>query len=131
MIAGIGIDSVDVTRFENFAQWPHEKLAQIFSTKEIDYCLTVPIKSAERFAARFAAKEAFFKALCGTHPNAQFILRPMLPHIEVTQLGTNGSVGLIIHWHELDMQQEKITVHLSLTHTTHTATAIVTIENER
>ena len=30
---------------------------------EITYCLGIPKKAAERFAARFAAKEAFYKAI--------------------------------------------------------------------
>lgn len=36
---------------------------RIFSTEEIDYCLFNSDKSAERFAVRFAAREALYKGI--------------------------------------------------------------------
>ena len=63
MIIGIGIDAVAIDRFNTWHTYPQEKLLRIFSEQEISYCLNNKQKSAERFAARFAAREAFFKAL--------------------------------------------------------------------
>ena len=62
MIFGIGTDMIEVERVA-------EKIGKnagfrelVFSEKEIDYCETKTNKY-EHYAARFAAKEAFFKAL--------------------------------------------------------------------
>lgn len=63
MVLGIGIDSVDIARFEQWHTYSHKKLLRVFSPAEIAYSLENPTKSAERFAVRFAAKEALFKAL--------------------------------------------------------------------
>jgi phosphopantetheine--protein transferase-like protein len=64
MIIGIGLDAVEIKRFQNWHLYSTKRLLRIYSKEEIAYCLAVPAKSAERFAARFAAREALFKALC-------------------------------------------------------------------
>ncbi len=64
MIYGTGIDIVDITRFERFLREGNESLfRRVFTPGEIDYCGSKK-KSAQHYAGRFAAKEAFFKA-CG------------------------------------------------------------------
>ncbi len=63
MIKGIGIDIVNVNRIkEVLSRWGDKFLKRVFSLNEIDYCLkkTYP---HQHLAARFAAKEAFLKAL--------------------------------------------------------------------
>lgn len=61
MIVGIGIDLVDITRLE-------EKLSsaafkrKVFTEAEIDDCES-HTNSPERFAGKFAAKEALMKAI--------------------------------------------------------------------
>lgn len=129
MIRGIGIDSVDISRFSDWASWPEEQLLAIFTPSEITYCLQTPTKSAERFAARFAAKEAFYKALCTTVPTFTLSLRACLPYIEVVNSATNGHVGIAVNWQALDIGQEvrKVQIHLSITHTATVATAITII----
>jgi holo-[acyl-carrier protein] synthase len=63
MIIGIGVDLVDVRRFEAIIfRWQHRFLRRIFTDAEIRYCNTKK-HPAQRFATRFAAKEAFIKAL--------------------------------------------------------------------
>lgn len=63
MIIGIGVDLVDVTRFESIIfRWQHRFLKRVFTDNEIKYCNTKK-HPAQRFATRFAAKEAFIKAL--------------------------------------------------------------------
>ena len=60
---GIGIDIVEVKRFEKLAKG---FLDRVFTREEIDYCR----KSANptmHFAARFAAKEAVIKATTKTN----------------------------------------------------------------
>lgn len=63
MILGIGIDLVDVRRMEGIIfRWQERFLRRIFTDKEIRYCNNKK-NPAQRFATRFAAKEAFVKAL--------------------------------------------------------------------
>lgn len=68
MILGIGIDTVEIERFAYWHTYDHKKLLRLFSQSEIDYCLSVPTKSAERFAVRFAAREATYKAYSQAFP---------------------------------------------------------------
>lgn len=63
MIAGIGIDLVDVRRFEGIIfRWQERFLRRLFTDKEIRYCNNKK-HPAQRFATRYAAKEAVIKAL--------------------------------------------------------------------
>lgn len=63
MILSFAIDAVEINRFNNWHKYSISTLSRIFSKNEIDYCLSNHAKSAERFAARFACKEAAYKAL--------------------------------------------------------------------
>lgn len=63
MILGIGIDLVDVRRIEAIIyRWQDRFLRRVFTAKEIAYCNNKK-NPAQRFATRFAAKEAVVKAL--------------------------------------------------------------------
>lgn len=63
MIVGIGVDLVDVRRIEAIIfRWQEKFLKRIFTEKEIHYCNNKK-NPAQRFATRYAAKEAFVKAL--------------------------------------------------------------------
>lgn len=63
MIIGIGVDLVDVRRVEGIIfRWQERFLKRIFTDTEIHYCNNKK-NPAQRFATRFAAKEAFVKAL--------------------------------------------------------------------
>lgn len=73
MIVGIGHDAVAIARFVNWHTYSYKKLRRIFSEQEIAYCLQEPSKSAERFAARFASKEALYKALCQAEHKLPFL----------------------------------------------------------
>lgn len=61
MIFGIGIDNIEVARVEKQLEQNGFK-EKIFTAGEIEYCQAKK-NCAESFAARFAAKEAFFKAI--------------------------------------------------------------------
>jgi holo-[acyl-carrier protein] synthase len=129
MILGIGIDAVDIERFTTYAAWSSDKLRELFSEQEIVYCLQSPTKSAERFAVRFAAKEAFLKALSAAYSNQKFMLRTICNHVAVEHT-RNGAPILTVNWqrvHPLTMDTS-ITIHLSITHTKTTATAFVVLE---
>ncbi len=97
MIYGVGIDSVEIERFAHWHTYHVERLHRIFSTEEIAYCLQVPIKSAERFAARFAAREALFKALSGWQPEHTI---PLLTLCKAVTMHHNhrGAPHIVINW---------------------------------
>ena len=63
MIVGTGVDIVAVARFERFVREGNEPLLdRLFTPAERAYCR--PKRAcAQHYAARFAAKEAFVKAL--------------------------------------------------------------------
>ena len=64
MIFGTGIDIVDITRFERLLEEGNVRLFQrLFTVHELEYCAG-KARSAQHYALRFAAKEAFLKA-CG------------------------------------------------------------------
>ena len=65
MILGIGVDQVEVVRIQKLLNDRPEKAAQrLFTTRERQKCESRQRRD-EWFAARFAAKEAFVKALGG------------------------------------------------------------------
>ena len=63
MIRSVGFDMVDVPRIEGaIRRWKDRFLRKVYTDKEIEYCRGRRTPSAS-FAARFAAKEAVWKAL--------------------------------------------------------------------
>lgn len=63
MIIGTGIDTVEVARFQRFLDENNQRLLdRLFTPQEQEYCRAKK-QAAACFAARFAAKEAFLKAM--------------------------------------------------------------------
>lgn len=63
MIYGVGIDIVQISRIEKALQrWGERFRNKVFTSGEVSYCQKKR-KAAANYAARFAAKEAFVKAL--------------------------------------------------------------------
>jgi len=63
MIVGTGIDIVNISRIERLmTRWGNLFLTRVFTQHEIDWCQQRP-RPPECFATRFAAKEAFLKAI--------------------------------------------------------------------
>jgi holo-[acyl-carrier protein] synthase len=63
MIVGTGIDIVNISRIERLmARWGDLFLGRVFTEKEI-VCCRKRTRPPECFAIRFAAKEAFLKAI--------------------------------------------------------------------
>ena len=66
MIIGIGTDVAEVARFTPWLSFSRDQLYKIFSEQELVECgfgLLSVLEQAQKMAVRFAAKEAFFKAL--------------------------------------------------------------------
>lgn len=63
MIHGIGIDTVEISRFKRaMDRWGEKLTTRLFTPAELAYCLGR--RNPERhLSARFAAKVSFFKAL--------------------------------------------------------------------
>ena len=63
IIYGIGIDIVKLSRIEQIIQrWGNKFLQRTFTHREIEYCSSKTFPN-QHYGARFAAKEAVFKAL--------------------------------------------------------------------
>jgi len=62
MVTGLGIDMIEVARVQEKIEKEQGFRELVFSNEEIEYCESKTHKY-EHYAARFAAKEAFFKAL--------------------------------------------------------------------
>mgnify|MGYP001181010595 CR=1 FL=1 len=125
MILGLGADIVEIKRIENRIE-NEIFISHVFTDAEYKYCKS-KAHSAEHFAARFAAKEAFFKALgTGVVGNLDFI------QVEVTH-DKNGAPNITLHDHALDMAKKLgvKTIHLSISHERNYATATVIIEKDK
>ena len=63
MIVGTGIDIAEIARFERFIKEDNQPLfRRLYTQLELDYCFAKRF-AAQPLALRFAAKEAFLKAL--------------------------------------------------------------------
>lgn len=123
MILGIGIDMAKVSRFRSFLDKPHF-LNKYFHQDEIEYVKSRGAGAAQSLAGKFAAREAFFKALgtgfSGFSPKDISVFnadngRPyIIPGNRVKQ--------------ELDSMAENCTIHLSISHEKEYAIAQVILE---
>ena len=112
MILGIGIDIIEVERIAKACS--NERfLSRVFTEKELEYSLNKKNKF-QHLAGRFAAKEAFFKALGK---------RVGWRDIEIVNLPSGKPVIKILN---PDYSFNK--VHLSLAHLEKYALAVVIIE---
>ena len=124
MIFGIGIDIIEVSRVEKELLKPDNSLQKDVLTKnEIEYCEGKKW-NAQYYAARFAAKEAFFKAL-GTG------WRNGLKWQEVEIINDElGKPSFVFHGKPKKLIEENkiINVQLSISHINESAIAAVILE---
>lgn len=118
----VGIDIVEVSKLKHWQKYSLKTLKRIFSQEEIEYCLSDSNKSAERFAVRFAAKEAFYKAI------SQIFLEKTPPLLFVmknafTTISKNGMPTLKFNKNKIKISEVKIT--LSTSHSNLSAIACV------
>jgi len=125
VIVSIGIDIIEVYRIEETLSRTPRFVTRVFTDAERAYCDGKGVARAQSYAARFAAKEAFLKAL---------------------KTGWRGAIT----WHDIEIENdadgvpsihvkgvanqilEKLgadTTHLSMSHTTEHAIAQVLLEN--
>jgi len=120
MIIGIGIDLIEVKRVKALLKRPN--LGRIFTVQEMKYCRS-KANPVESFAARFAAKEAFLKAIgtgWGTAQSPQF----NEISVQTRDLNLSGKAKSICQ------KLKVIRTHLSLTHAGGYAMAVVILERK-
>ena len=126
MIIGVGVDLIEVERVENsLRKFPRRFERKVFTETERAYCgrRAVP---GRHFAARFAAKEAFLKAI-GTGKSQG---------IAWTDVGIvnqpSGKPELQVTGRARDIcnEQGATRMHVSLSHNREHAMAVVVLEND-
>lgn len=123
MITGIGTDITETERIKKAIEKEKGFRELVFSAAEIAYC-SAQAQPYQHYAARFAAKEAFFKALgtgwaAGTAFSEVEVEKDGLGKPFITLRGQTASVL---------PQLKNTTIWLSLSHITSAATAVVVIE---
>lgn len=128
MIIGIGIDLAEVRRIEKLLGRPARFVRQIFTAGEIRYCEKKK-SPAESYAAQFAAKEAFLKAIGTGWGTAQ---SPKWTEIEIVSKSAGSSPALKLSGKAQIIARELGVnkTHISLTHTREYAMALVILEGE-
>lgn len=124
MIVSIGVDIIEVYRIRETIERTPRFVERVFTEKERAYCDSKGAAAAQSYGARFAAKEAFLKAL---------------------KTGWRGKVT----WHDMEILSDELgapslsvcnearilmenlgadRIHLSISHTTEHAVAQVLLE---
>ena len=122
MIVGIGIDLIEI---EKIAKDLHSDvyLRKVFTESEIAACKNA-VNSAERFAGKFAAKEAFMKAIGNGIRQGVWFMQIEVLNRENGQPYVQVSGEAEIQLNELDVTN----IHVSITHTKNTAAAVIILE---
>lgn len=120
---GLGMDLIEIARIREFhARWGEPGLHRIFTSGELAYCLD-QVDAAPSLAARFAAKEAFFKAVgLGWGRGGDW------RDVEVVR-GPRGAPELRWSGRATGAAAEVRTSHLTLTHARSVAGAVVVLES--
>ena len=121
MIIGIGTDIIEVARVKKAISQEALK-KKVFSEREIAYCESQ--KGEESFAARFAAKEAFFKALGTGWRDGMGITEVEILNDDLGK----PSIHLSGKANEVFEQKGGTHIHVSLSHIKEKAIAFVIIE---
>jgi len=123
MIFGIGTDIIEVERIKKQISKGNCFKERIFTLKEIQYCESKKTK-AQNYAARFAVKEAFFKAI-GTGWRGGLAFN----EIEVVN-NELGKPEIVLYGKTKEItEQTKVTnIQVSLSHVKDLASAIVILE---
>jgi holo-[acyl-carrier protein] synthase len=124
MIVSIGIDIVEVYRIRETISRTPRFVERVFTEKERRYCEAKGMAAAQSYAARFAAKEAFLKAL-----KTGWSGKITWHNIEIVS-GENNVPSLEIRGEAQRILENMGAnqIHLSLSHTTEHAVAQVILE---
>lgn len=124
MIVGVGIDNVEVKRMKDILmKWVDRVENRVFNEIELEYSKSKG-EPHLHLAARFAAKEAFFKAMGKG-------LNDGMAWTNVTiSNDSNGKPGISISGKAKEITESMgvSKVHVSLSHTRESAMAVVILE---
>ncbi|NQT82508.1 holo-ACP synthase [bacterium] len=124
MVHGVGIDIIEVERIRKaIVKYGERFIRRVFTPNEIAHC-TGKADTYLRYAARFAAKEAAFKAL-----RVQW--RKGMRWLDFETLGTEStppSLRLTGGAASMLQEAEVSALHLSISHDRHYAVAVVVAE---
>ncbi len=124
MIVSIGTDIVEVYRIKVTLERTPRFGERVFTQIERDYCESKGVAAAQSYAARFAAKESFLKAL-GTGWRGKITwhdIEIVNNNLGVPRFNLSGEALKIMQ----NLGADK--VHLSLSHTSEHAIAQVILE---
>jgi holo-[acyl-carrier protein] synthase len=126
VIKGLGTDIVDVERVKQKIEKPFGFLEKVYSAQEIAICEPKGRSKYESYAGRFAAKEAFLKAV-----GISWIDEFNFNEIEILNESSGKPYlklsGSAMEWANA---QGISAIQLSISHTTAYATATVILEHE-
>ncbi len=129
MICGVGIDLIEVERIRKELERSGDSFChRVFTETEIRYCRKKSnLKVQSRcFAARYSAKEAFFKAI-GQGPADGIVWKDV--EVSNDELG-RPSLRLTGRALEAVRTVEIDDIHLSISHSDEIATAVVVLERK-
>ena len=144
MIKGIGVDIIEIARIREAVERYGDKfLSRVYAPAEIAYCKHLEKLKYPELAVRFAAKEAYAKAL-GTGIRGQLSKREAvglpadLSAVAVAKVEARSAKAGPV-WQAIEVANDKLgkpyfknapkKAHLSLSHCQKYATAFVVIEN--
>lgn len=120
MITGLGTDIIDIDRVGRAVERKHFR-DRVFTDIEQNYCESQSAGKAASYAARFAGKEAFFKAV-GTG------IVTSLTEVEIVN-DPNGRPYIKLHGRAKELVGDEVKIHLSLSHAKNYATAVCVLES--
>lgn len=125
MIFGIGNDIIEVERIKILLDKDDSFVRKVYTESEIEYCRSKK-NASESFAARFAAKEAMFKAM-GTGWRGEMTFRDI--EVSNDSLGkpevvVSGAVKAFV------LEKHISHIHISLSHVKQMAIATIILEKE-
>ncbi|MFP4012891.1 MAG: holo-ACP synthase [Chitinispirillaceae bacterium] len=126
MFRGVGIDIVDIDRISKMVEnYGHQFLEKIYTLSEIEWCSRKAF-SATHYAGRWAAKEAFYKALPDhLQPLSGWKSIQVLPNAD----GRRPIIDVCDDGLKGELQREFIHMfHLSISHEKSHCAAIVILE---
>lgn len=125
MIVGLGIDLVHIAKIQNNIQ-NASFLRKVFTSHEITAC-AVYRDPAEHYAGKFAAKEAFMKAIGKG-------IRQQIWFTQIEILHDKSGAPIINLFGEAEKQVRALEInqiHVSISHTEGIAVAVVILEGGR
>lgn len=124
MIFGIGTDIIEVGRMRKHLEGNDALTEKLFTDNEKAYCEKGNVTKWQRYAARFSAKEAFFKAL-GTGYRYGMAFHEI--EVKNDELGKPFIEPHGVVKEYLEKQKVKI-IHLTISHVKEMANAFVVLE---